>query len=173
MPLQTKWELQSHGVTVIECLWNASETMITGTPLSFILTYLIDPNRLSADMFRFALDNSSLGVTLVLISSSFTLAYTISVLGARRYRVALVSTPDPHNNVLLTQAHEVIDWSCLLSRGNTNYPRPPPSPPAMQNSSATSTPEHSTGVEYNAHAGSTTFLNNVAEALEVRRKLSR
>ena len=37
MPLQAKWELQAHGVTVIECVWNASETMITGAPPFFIL----------------------------------------------------------------------------------------------------------------------------------------
>ena len=132
---------------------------------------LISLKRLSADMFQFALDNPSLGTTLVLISSSFTLAYTVSVLGARRYRVALVSTPDPHNNVLLAQASEVIDWCCLLSQGNANHP-PPPSP-AMQNSSTTSTPEYPTGMEYDAHAGPTAFLHNIAETLEVRGKLSR
>lgn len=35
MVLQAKWELQSHGVTVIECHWNSSDTMITGGELSF------------------------------------------------------------------------------------------------------------------------------------------
>jgi len=119
-------------------------------------------------MFRFALDNPSLGTTLVLISSSFTLAYTISVLGARRYRVALISTPDPHNNVLLSQAFEVIDWRCLLSRGNANHPRPTLSLPTMPNSSAASTPERPTEMEYNPHAGPTALLHNIAETLEVR-----
>jgi hypothetical protein len=38
--LQTKWELQSHGVTVVECLWNASETMITGRLPSLTFTPL-------------------------------------------------------------------------------------------------------------------------------------
>ena len=123
-------------------------------------------------MFRFALDNPSLGTTLVLISSSFTLAYTVSVLGTRRYRVALISVPDPHNNVLLAQASEIIDWRYLLSRNNVNHPRPPPSPPAMQNSSTRSTPEHPTGMEYDAHAGPTAFLHDIAETLEVRRILS-
>ena len=168
MPPQTKWELQFHGVTVIEYLWNACETMITGRPLSFYSLPLIDLSRLSADMFRFALDNPSLGTTLVLISSSFTLAYTVSILGARRYRVALISPVDSHNNVLLAQASEVIDWRCLLSRRNASHPRPSPSPPAMQNSSATSTPEHPTEMEYQPHAGSTTFLHNIVETLEVR-----
>lgn len=119
-------------------------------------------------MFRFALDNPSLGSTLVLISSSFTLAYTVSVLGARRYRVALISAADPHNNILLAQASEVIDWHCLLSQGNADIPQHPPSPPAMQNSSATSTPEDPTGLEYNPHAGPMAFLHNMAETLEVR-----
>ena len=123
-------------------------------------------------MFHCALDSPSLGTTLVLISSSFTLAYTISVLGARRYRVALVSTLDPHNNVLLAQASEVINWRCLLSRGSTNPPRPPLSLPAAQDSSATSTPEYPAEMEYNAHAGPTAFSHNVAETLEVRGILS-
>ena len=118
-------------------------------------------------MFHFALDNPPLGTTLVLISSSFTLAYTVSVLGARRYRVALVSILDPQNDGLLAQASEVIDWRYLLSRRNANPPRPSPSP-AMQNSSATSTPEYSVGMGYNAHAGPTPFLPNIAEMLEVR-----
>jgi len=171
MPLQTKWELQSHGVTVVECLWNASETMITGT--SHLLLYpscLIDLKCLSADMFHFALDNPPLGTTLVLISSSFTLAYTISVLGARRYRVALVSILDPQNDALLAQASEVIDWRYMLSRSNANRPRPSPSPPAMQNSSAASTPEYPVGMGCNAHAGPTPFLPNIAKMLEVREK---
>jgi len=43
MSLQTKWELQSHGVTVVECLWNASETMITGRPLSLLFALLCRP----------------------------------------------------------------------------------------------------------------------------------
>ena len=168
MPLQTKWELQSHGVTVIECLWNVSETMITGGLVPDHTLCAIDLNRTSADMFRFALDNPSLGSTLVLISSSFTLAYTISVLGARRYRVALISAADPHNTVLLAQASEVIDWHSLLLRSNTNHPRRSPSPPAMQNSSTTSTPEDPTGLEYNLHVGPTFFPHNMAETLEVR-----
>ena len=134
--------------------------------LSCILC-LINLNRSSADMFRFALDNPSLGSTLVLISSSFTLAYTVSVLGARRYRVALISAADLHNNVLLAQASEVIDWHCLLSWSNVNHPRRSPSPPAMQNSSAASTPEHPTGLEYNPHAGPIVLLHNMAETLEV------
>lgn len=120
-------------------------------------------------MFRFVLDNPSLGTTLVLISSSFTLAYTISVLGARRYRVALISTPDPQNSVLLAQAYEVIDWRFLLSQGNTGYPRPP-SPPIMQNPSATSTLQYPTGLDHSAHAGPMVFLHNAAEVLEVGRK---
>ena len=119
-------------------------------------------------MFRFALDNPSLGTTLVLISSSFTLAYTVSVLGARRYRVALISAADPHNDVLLAQASEVIDWRCLFSRGNANRAHRPSSPPATQNSSAASTPEHPTGMGYNPHACSTAFLQNMVETLEVR-----
>lgn len=119
-------------------------------------------------MFHFALDNPPLGTTLVLISSSFTLAYTVSVLGARRYRVALVSILDPQNDVLLAQASEVIDWRYLLSRGNANHPRPSPSPSAMQNSSATSTPEYPVGMGYNAHAGPMPFLPNMAKMLEVR-----
>ena len=119
-------------------------------------------------MFHFALDNPSLGTTLVLISSSFTLAYTVSVLGARRYRVALISAADPHNNVLLAQASEVIDWHSLLSRGNANHPRRSPSPPTMQNLSASSTPEHPTGLEYNPNAGPIVLLHNMAETLEVR-----
>ena len=123
-------------------------------------------------MFRFALDNPSLGSTLVLISSSFTLAYTVSVLGARRYRVALISAADPHNNVLLAQASEVIDWHRLLSRSNTNHLRQSPSPPAMQNSSTASTPEHPAGLEYNPHAGPIVLLHNMAETLEVRGVLS-
>lgn len=124
-------------------------------------------------MFRFALDNPPLGTTLVLISSSPTLAYTISVLGARRYRVALISIPDPHNNIFQAQASEFIDWHCLLSLGNMDPPQPPPSPLALQNSSAASTPEHPTGTDHNAHAGPAEILHNVAERLEVRKKLSR
>ena len=139
--------------------------------MGYSLSYtpcLIDFSRSSADMFRFALDNPSLGSTLVLISSSLTLAYTVSVLGARRYRVALISAPDPHNNVLLAQASEVIDWHCLFSRGNVSYPRQSPSPPAMQNSSTASTPEHPTDFEYDPHAGPMVLLHNMAETLEVR-----
>ena len=168
IPLQNKWELQSHGITVVECLWNVSETMITGGSLSS-LTSRFDLNRSSADMFRFALDHPSLGTTLVLISSSSTLAYTISVLGSRRYRVALISTPDPHNNVLLAEASEVIDWHSLHSRGNWNCPRPASSPPAMQNTSDRSSPEHPTEIEYHNHAGSVDLLHDVTETLEVRK----
>ena len=169
MPHQAKWELQSHGVNVIECLWNASETMITGRPPSFLPTFFLGLNSSSADMFSFALDNPSLGTTLVLISSSYTLAYTISVLGARRYRVTLVSTPGPDNSVLLAQAFEVIDWACLLSQSIAHYPLPAPSPPApaMQNSSDGSSPERPPGIECNPHPGSVDFLQNIAETLEV------
>ena len=125
-------------------------------------------------MFSFALDNPSLGTTLVLISSSYTLAYTISVLGARRYRVTLVSTPGPDNSVLLAQAFEVIDWACLLSQSIAHYPLPAPSPPApaMQNSSDGSSPERPPGIECNPHPGSVDFLQNIAETLEVQEFLS-
>ncbi|KAF9786146.1 hypothetical protein BJ322DRAFT_1218480 [Thelephora terrestris] len=149
MPQQTKWELQSHGVTVIDCIWTMAETMIT------------------ADMFRFALDNPSLGTRLVLISCSPTFAYTVAVLEARRYRVTVVSAPSPNGGFLVAQASEVMDWPSL-TRGNANHPRPAPSPPApaMQNSSDRSSPEHPTGIEPNPHAGSMDFLHNLAEALE-------
>ena len=121
-------------------------------------------------MFSFALDNLSLGTTLVLISSSYTPVYTISVLGARRYLVALVSTPArPDNSVLLAQAFEVIDWACLLSQSNAYYPLPALSPPApaMQNSSDGFSPERPPGIECNPHPGSVDFLQNIAETLEV------
>jgi hypothetical protein len=168
MPLQAKWELQSHGVTVIECLWNASETMITGRPPSSLPAWF-DLICSSADMFRFALDNPSLGSTLVLISSSFTLAYSISVLGARRYRVALISIPDPRNNVLLAQASEVIDWRFLPSRRDTNRLLPAPYPLVIQNSSDRSSPEQPTGIECNPHPGLVNYPHNVAETMEVRK----
>jgi hypothetical protein len=119
-------------------------------------------------MFRFALDNPSLGTTLVLISSSFTLAYTISILGARRYRVALISIPDPHNNILQAQASELIDWFRIFSQKKSTHSRPAPSPPAAQNSSDGSSPERPTGVDYIPQAGPVDPLRNIAEALEVR-----
>ena len=167
MPPQAKWELQSHGVTVVECLWNASETMITGRPPS-LSPRLLNLSGSLADMFRFALDNPSLGTTLVLISSSFTLAYTISVLGARRYRVALLSIPDQQNNVLLAQASEVINWHYILSRRRSGHPPPVTFPRAAPNSSEGSSPEHPVEVDHNTHAGPDTgFPHNTAETFEV------
>ena len=118
-------------------------------------------------MFQFALDNPSLGTTLVLISSSSTLAYTTSLLGARRYRIALISIPDPRNNVLLAQASEVIDWRCLRSRGNVNDPWPIPFLPGTQTSSNKSFPEYPTGVEQTPHTGLVNSPHNTGETSEV------
>lgn len=117
-------------------------------------------------MVSYPLDNPSLGVTFVLISSSSSLAYTVSVLRARRYRVALISIPGPHNNTLLAEASEVIDWLCLRSSCNAIYLRPVVSPVA-QSSSDGSSPVHPTGIEYNPHTGFLGFPNNRVGALEV------
>lgn len=60
------------------------------------------------------MDNPAISTTIVLISGSFNLAYSMSVLRMRRYHLVLLAPNERVNRHLKYQATEFLDWNIPL-----------------------------------------------------------
>ncbi|KAL6309112.1 NYN domain-containing protein [Sparassis latifolia] len=87
-------ELQSCGVSLIDCPHNGRKD--------------VADKMILVDMLTYAIDNSA-PATIILISGDRDFVYAVSVLGLRRYRVILLSPVAAHVS-LKAQAAEVFDW---------------------------------------------------------------
>ncbi|TRM61729.1 NYN domain-containing protein [Schizophyllum amplum] len=97
IPTSLRSELQSTGVTLVDCPHNGQKDVVD--------------HMLQTDMMAFALDHPA-PATIVLISGDRDFAYVASVLRRRKYKVILIchSVPGPHKS-LLRQVARHVDWN--------------------------------------------------------------
>ncbi|TFK42910.1 NYN domain-containing protein [Crucibulum laeve] len=93
--LALRSELQSSGVSLIDCPHNGRKD--------------VADKMILVDMLAHAIDNPAPS-TIILISGDRDFAYAISVLRMRRYRVVLVTLPNAHAS-LISQASVCLDWN--------------------------------------------------------------
>ncbi|KAF8559504.1 DUF537-domain-containing protein [Imleria badia] len=98
-------ELQSSGVSMIDCPHNGRKDVVDKMIL--------------VDMLAFALDHPT-PATIILITGDRDYAYAVSTLKLRKYHVILVVPSSPHTSPSLeSQASLVIDWSAAVLRTRT------------------------------------------------------
>ncbi|KAH7916025.1 NYN domain-containing protein [Hygrophoropsis aurantiaca] len=88
-------ELQSSGVSLIDCPHNGRKD--------------VADKMILVDMLTFAIDHPA-PATIVLITGDRDYAYAVSTLRLRRYRVVLIVPPAVHSS-LQAQASIIVDWS--------------------------------------------------------------
>ncbi|KAG1903928.1 NYN domain-containing protein, partial [Suillus fuscotomentosus] len=93
-------DLQSSGVSIIDCPHNGKKEVVDKMIL--------------VDMITFAVDNPS-PATVILIAGDRDYAYAISTLRLRQYNVVLVVPPAPNiPQSLESQASVVVDWNFAI-----------------------------------------------------------
>ncbi|EIW85256.1 hypothetical protein CONPUDRAFT_135063 [Coniophora puteana RWD-64-598 SS2] len=104
-------ELQSSGVSLIDCPHNNRKDVVDKMIL--------------VDMLAFAIDNSPEDATIVLISGDRDYAYAVSTLRLRQYRVVLIAPPISSPS-LCQQASIIIDWdvAVLAKRSPASFEEP-------------------------------------------------
>ncbi|KAH0830501.1 hypothetical protein J3R83DRAFT_1952 [Lanmaoa asiatica] len=98
-------ELQSSGVSMIDCPHNGKKDVVDKMIL--------------VDMLAFAVDHPA-PATVVLITGDRDYAYAVSILKLRKYQVILVVPSSPHAPPCLeSQASLVVDWGAAVLRTRT------------------------------------------------------
>ncbi|KAF8841187.1 DUF537-domain-containing protein [Paxillus ammoniavirescens] len=98
-------ELQSSGVSMIDCPHNGRKDVVDKMIL--------------VDMITFAVDHPA-PATIILIAGDRDYAYAVSTLRLRKYKVILIVPSSPHIPACLeSQASLVIDWSTAVLRTRT------------------------------------------------------
>ncbi|OAX32064.1 hypothetical protein K503DRAFT_870350 [Rhizopogon vinicolor AM-OR11-026] len=104
-------ELQSSGVSVVDCPHNGKKDVVDKMIL--------------VDMLAFALDHHDSPVTIILIAGDRDYAYAMSTLRLRQYTVVLIVPSCPNiSQSLQSQASVVIDWNYAIlgKRSERNTP---------------------------------------------------
>ncbi|KIJ69488.1 hypothetical protein HYDPIDRAFT_106117 [Hydnomerulius pinastri MD-312] len=103
-------ELQSSGVSMIDCPHNGKKDVVDKMIL--------------VDMLAFAVDHSA-PATVVLITGDRDYAYAVSTLRLRKYKVVLIVPSSPHIPTCLeSQASLAIDWSTAVLRTRAEATNP-------------------------------------------------
>ncbi|KAG6866075.1 hypothetical protein C0991_008827 [Blastosporella zonata] len=102
-------ELQASGVSLIACPHNGRQDVAS--------------KMLIVDMITFAVDHPS-SATILLISGDRDLAYAISILRHRKYKVVVLCPSNTHSS-LLAQANIHLDWNAEGLK-ETDAPQPSP-----------------------------------------------
>ncbi|KAG6376081.1 hypothetical protein JVT61DRAFT_2052 [Boletus reticuloceps] len=99
-------ELQSSGVSMIDCPHNGRKDVVD--------------KMLLVDMLAFAVDHP-VPATVILITGDRDYAYAVSTLKLRKYQVILIVPSSPHTSPSLeSQASLVIDWGAAVLRTRTD-----------------------------------------------------